>query len=451
MENLINRVIKFTEHITDGKDFKKSEILDVLNLIDSSDRNLNVYRGILALFYFAKFNGFPDRSLEKLKTDENFIKCLSFLKGDTLPPPEEVGGVFLNILQISSSNGKYRDILMGCFYGSLWSFMNSPENFEKAIEYGIAIVKSAFNLDNLDIQRKLNLDKNKVKVISLAGSGKKEIKLLNISSMAAIITAATGKKIGENIVVEKTVSRATSSITGSSDIFELVGVNLNLPIDKMADISLKTRLGVFDINLIVPRLNHVYDGRLHDVQVFAGLIGGAAIVNPVDADLINYGLTRGATELCLAILNKLYPGKNILVLQGKDPEGTPVIDQISISANTEIAQSVKNQATIKEITPKDFGFDFKPFKYIETSQNPKENLNEFIKILIGRGSEELKQTVAMEVALNLFGLEMVDDLKIGAELALETINSSIGIKVLEDLVVHSGGNRGKFNNILANI
>lgn len=447
MENPLNKIVKFTENITDGQDFRKSEALDVLDLINNSDRNLNVYRGILTLNYFSKFNKFPDSSLEKLKTDENFLKCLFLLKRDVLPPPEEVGSVFLNILKIPNNDGKYRDILMGCFYGSLWSFMNSPENFERAIEYGIAIIKSAFSLDNFDIQRKLNLDKHKVKVISLAGSGKKEIKLLNISSMAAIVTAATGKKIGENIVVEKTISKATSSITGSSDIFELVGVNLNLPIDKMAEISLTTKLGIFDINAIVPRLNYVYDGRLHDVQVFAGLVGGAAIVNPVDADLINYGLTRGSTKLCLSILSKLYPSKNILVLQGKDPYGTPVIDQISISANTEIAQNIKNQKTVKEVTPKDFGFDFRSFKYIETTQNQKENLNEFIKILIGRGNEGLKQAVAMETALNLFGLEVVDDLKTGAELALETINSGIGIKVLEDLVVHSEGNRQRFGSL----
>ncbi|MEA1885298.1 MAG: hypothetical protein U9N62_12400 [Thermotogota bacterium] len=447
MENLINKVVKFTEYITNGKDFKDSEALDILNLINNSDHNLNVYRGILALHYFSKFNKFPDSSFEKFKTDENFLKCLSFLKGDASPLPEKVEGVFLNILKIPDSSGEYRDILMGYFYGSLWSFMNSPENFERAIEYGTAIIKSAFSLDNFDIQRKLNLDKNKIKVISMAGSGKKEIKLLNISSMSAIITAATGKKIGENIVVEKTVSRTTSSITGSSDIFELAGVNLNLPIYKMAEVSLTTKLGIFAINTIVPKLNYVYDGRLYDVQVFAGLVGGAAIVNPIDADLINYGLTRGPTKLCLVILSKLYPDKNILVLQGKDLSGTPVIDQISIAANTEIAQNIKNQRTTKEVTPKDFGFDFSPFKYIETAQNPRENLNEFIKILIGRGNKKLKQAVAMEVALNLFGLEIVDDLKMGADLAIKTIDAGTGIKVLEDLVVYSGGDIQKFNNL----
>jgi len=448
MEKTINKIVKFTEYIANGKDFRKSEALDVLNLINGSNSNLNVYRGILAVCYFPKFNGFPDRSFEKFKTDENFLKCLSFLKGDLLPPPPEVGGVFLDILKIPDSNGECRDILMGCFYGALWSFMNNPENFEKATEYGIAIIKSAFSLDNFNVQQKIDLSKGKVKVVSFAGSGKKEIKLLNISSMVAVITAATGKEIGENIVVEKTVSRATSSITGSSDIFELVGVNLNLPINKMADISLKTRLGIFDINAIVPRLNHVYDGRLHDVQVFAGLVGGAAIVNPVDANLINYGLTRGATELCLAILNKLYPGKNILVLQGKDPEGTPVIDQISIVADTEVAHNIRSQKQILKITPEDFGFDFKPFEFIKTTKTQKENLNEFIKVLSGKGTKELGQAVAMEVALNLWGLGMVDDLKNGAHLASEVINSGNGIKIVEDLVFYSNGNTQKFNKLI---
>lgn len=448
MENLINKVVKFTEHITAGRDFTKSEVLSVLNLINDSNCNLNVYRGILVIHYFSSFNRFPSSNFDKLETDEIFLKCLSFLKGDVLPPSREVSSVLLNILTIPDGDGEYRDILMGCFYGSLWVLMNNPENLDISIEYGLAIIKSSFSLDNFNVQKKLNFNKNEVKVVSIAGSGKKEVKLLNISSMSAVITAAVGKEIGENIVVEKAVSRATSSVAGSGDIFELAGVNLNLPVNKMAEISLATKLGIFDINAIVPRLNRIYDSRLYNVQVFAGLVGGAAVVNPVDANLINYGLTRGSTKLCLEILGKLYPYKNILVLQGKDSSNMPVIDQVSIAANTEIAQNIKNDKTVKEVTPKDFGFDFRSFKYIETARDQRENFNEFIKVLVGLGSKELKQVVAMEVALNLFGLEVVDDLKIGAELALETINSGVGIKVLEDLVAYSGGDVRKFNSLV---
>lgn len=447
--NTISKIVKFTEGVVAmGKDFDKSEIIAVLNLIAKSNRNLQVYKGILALYYFSKFKEFPDESFGRLNKNENFKRCLSFLNGNVLPPPE-IGGTFLDILTLPNCSAE-RDILMGCFYGALWPFMNDPKNLETAVDYGLSIIKAAFSLDDFDIHKKIKLGPA-VKVVSLAGSGKKEIKLLNISSMSAVITASVGKVIGENIVVAKTISKATSSVTGSGDIFESIGINLNLPIERMANIARKTKLGIFDINRIVPRLNQVYDGRLYNIQVFAGLVGGAAIVNPVDADLINYGLTKGSTKLCLSILNKLYPGKNILILQGKNPIGKSVIDQISIAANTEIAQNIKGQIIIKKVTPKDFGFNFGSLMHIKTTRNKTKNLNEFINILIGRGDKELKQVVSMEVALNLFGLGIIKDLKTGANLALETINSGVGIKILEDLVLYSGGNIQRFNSLIKNL
>ncbi|MEM3504379.1 MAG: hypothetical protein QW134_09185 [Nitrososphaeria archaeon] len=444
--NTIGKIVKFTEAITSGKNFDKPEIISIFNLIAKSNRNLKVYKGIMALYYFQKFKEFPEKSLKRLSTNEIFLKCLSFLNGDILSP-SEIGSTFLDILTLSDNSEWSRDILMGCFYGALWPFMNNPKNMEIAVDYGLEIVKSAFSLDNFDVQKKIKLGKA-VKTVSLGGSGKKEIKLLNISSISAIITAAIGKVIGGNIVIAKTASKTTSNVTGSGDIFELIGVNLNLPIAKMVDIACKTGLGIFDINLIVPRLNRIYDGRLYNVQIFAGLVGGAAIVNPVDADLINYGLTRGSTKLCLAILNKLYGEKNIIVLQGHNHSGESVIDQISIAGATEIAQNVNGQEVIMKVTPKNFGFDYKPFTYIKTTKNKKGNLREFIKILSGRCNKELKQVVAMEVALNLFGLGLIDDLKRGAELAIETIDSGVGIEVIKNLVIYSRGDIQRFNSLI---
>lgn len=56
-------------------------------------------------------------------------------------------------------------------------------------------------------------------------------------------------------------------LTDSYDIFELMDVNLSLPVKKMADIALETKLGVFNINGIIPQLNRVYNGSLYNVQV----------------------------------------------------------------------------------------------------------------------------------------------------------------------------------------
>lgn len=448
MENneIINKVVKFTESIVNGSDFNITEIQKILNISYYSNSNLNIYRGILFIYNFYKFEKIHYK-FENLRTDERFLKCISLLDGNTLPPPE-IGGLFLSILTIPDKEKEYRDILLGSFYGSLWQFMNNPKNFGIAVNYGVEIIKSAFSMDRFDFFKKIKLKKDNIKIINLAGSGKKEVKLLNISSMTAVITAAIGKKIDTNIIVEKTISRATSSMTGSGDIFESIGVNLDMPINKMAEISLETKLGIFDINKIVPKLNCIYDGRLYNIQVFAGLVGGAAIVNPINADLINYGLTRGSNKLCLAILNKLYPDKNILIISGKDPSGKSIIDQISIEADTEIIQRINGKNSLYTITPKEFGFDFKPFKYVQTTKSPEENIKQFIQLLAGQSNKNLEQAVAMEVALNLYGLEIIDNLKNGANLALETIRSGAGIKIIEDLIFCSNGDINKFNNLL---
>jgi len=447
---IIRKVVKFTENIVNGSNFNKTEIQKILNLSYRSDSNLNIYRGILSIHNFHKFEKLPLEKFRNLSTDDRFIKCASLLNKDILPS-SEIGDLFLNILTIPDKEIEYRDILLGSFYGSLWSLMNNPENFEIAVDYGVEMVKSAFSIDKFDFFKKIKLEKNDVKAINLAGSGKKEVKLLNISSMTAVITASVGEKIKENIVVEKIISRGTSSITGSGDIFESLGVNLDMPINKIAEISLETKLGVFDINKVVPNLNRIYDGRLYDVQVFAGLVGGAAIANPIDTDLINYGLTRGSSKLCLAILNKLYPDKNIIILQGKNPGGQAVIDQISIVADTEIAQTINGKNSLHTITPKKFGFDFEPFKYVQTTKSQKENINQFVKLLAGQGNKNLKQAVAMEVALNLYGLGLINNFKKAALSALEIINSGEGLKLLKNLVVISGGDINKFNKLIRDV
>lgn len=445
---IIKKVVRFTENVVSGNNINEAEISKILNLADRSSNNLNVYKGILNAYHFFKFKKLPKKDkFTNLITDERFIKCILLLDGNVLPPTE-IGDIFRSMLIIPDKEAEYRDVLLGSFYCAIWPFMNAPENFEIAVDYGFEIVGSAFHLDKFDIQKKLKLKEKKAKVISLAGSGKKEIKLLNISSMTAIITAVVGIKIGENIIVEKIISKSTSSVTGSSDIFESVGVNLDMPISEMAKISLETKLGVFNINKIVPKLNHIYDGRLYNVQTFAGLVGGAAIVNPIDVNLINYGLTRGSTNLCLAILSKLYSNKNIIILQGQNSKGESAIDQISVVADTEIAQIINEKKSLQSITPREFGFDFKPFKYIQTTKSSEENIKEFIKLIAGQSNKNLEQVVAMEVALNLYGLEIIDNLKIGAKLALEAIDSGEGLGVLENLISYSNGNKDKFNSLL---
>ncbi len=448
---IISKIVRLSESINKGK-VQKIDLLRGLTLIKQNpDINLDIYEGYIISYYFYKFRKCPSIDMSHdFVSNKIFLKCDDIYNKSILSSGE-IKKLFLEIISMPDDQQKKRNMLLGSFYCCLWPLMNNPKNIKMATNYGLAIIKSAFSLDSFNYLNKIKLTGKNIKIINLAGSGKKEIKLLNISSMSSIITAAISKKINENIIVEKTVSRATSSVSGSSDIFEALGVNLNIPIRKMAKISLKTGLGIFDINNTVPKLNYIYDGKLYNVQVFAGLVGGAAIVNPIDSNLINYGLTRGSNKLCLSILSRLYPKNNILIVSGKNSGGKSIMDQVSIMANTEIIQKINGKNSLRTITPKMFGFNFKSFKYVQTARNSNENIKQFIRFLIGRGDKDLNRAVAMEVALNLYGLGISNNLRICANLALKTIHSGAGIKIIKNLIYYSGGDVSKFNDLLRSV
>lgn len=66
------------------------------------------------------------------------------------------------------------------------------------------------------------------KLIGVAGSGKKGFKLINVSTPASLLASSLGA------YVSKTVSKATSSYLGSSDLLTLAGANLSITTEDMS-------------------------------------------------------------------------------------------------------------------------------------------------------------------------------------------------------------------------
>jgi len=92
------------------------------------------------------------------------------------------------------------------------------------------------------------------RVIGIAGSGKKGVKMPNISTPAAIVAAAAGIKIA------KCASSATSSVAGSADTLKSLGVQLSADTGRTLDVMDRCGLGVFEIEQMVPRFDAAYGG-----------------------------------------------------------------------------------------------------------------------------------------------------------------------------------------------
>lgn len=134
-------------------------------------------------------------------------------------------------------------------------------------------------------------------VIGLSGSGKKGIKTFNISTASALIAATAGAYIS------KPVSRATSSMTGSSDLLEIAGAFLNIQHEQMLGVLEVTGFGAFSIENTIPKFDSIYGGKFYVSHALSPVL--AAMANPVNCGIMLHGLSNREIKVSAQALKSL--------------------------------------------------------------------------------------------------------------------------------------------------
>ena len=177
------------------------------------------------------------------------------------------------------------------FISTLFTYLMLKKKNSKLI---VKLLEKSFEKDNfIPYYEKLNT-KNKNPIILLAGSGKKGIKTINISTTSAIVAIS----LGANII--KPCSMATSSMSGSFDFLNMVGVNTQLSIEETKKIFDETRFGLFAIEKLVPKFDSVYGNVFYAPNILS--YGLAALICPIKPDIVLYGLANKDIELSGQVL-----------------------------------------------------------------------------------------------------------------------------------------------------
>jgi len=256
--------------------------------------------------------------------------------------------------------------------------------------------------------------------VDTCGTGGDKLNTFNISTAAAIVASGAG------VVIAKHGNRSASSKSGSADVLESLGVNLDTDVDVELRALKEIGIAFLFARSHHPALKYAAAARKEiAVRTVFNLIG--PMTNPAGARIQLMGVFREADILKVANVLKKLGAKRAMVVRGHDG-----MDEISISAATDVAELKDNKIISYQINPEDFGIEKAPLDSIKGG-TPDVNARIISEVLDGKNCPG-KNIVILNAGAVIYLSGIADSIKQGIELAEKSINSGQAKNKLHSLV-----------------
>ncbi len=259
------------------------------------------------------------------------------------------------------------------------------------------------------------------KAIDVVGTGGDKIGSFNISTTTSIISASAGS------IVAKHGNRSITSKSGSADVLEALGVNLNLSVEQNAKLLEESGwCFMFAINHH-PAMKYIMPIRksLNEKTVF-NILG--PLTNPANVKKSLLGVFSPTYIEKMAEAMMLNGAKDVLVVSSK--EG---MDEISISDVTYAVHIKEGSKKEFEIVPENYGLKRYPLESIK-GEGAKENATIMTDIFKNQAECPKKEIVLLNVGATLMVDGMARDIKDGVDIAKEVIESEKALKKLNEII-----------------
>lgn len=257
--------------------------------------------------------------------------------------------------------------------------------------------------------------------IDTAGTGSSRAKTFNISTAAAFVIAGAG------LPVAKHGNRAASSKSGSADLLTALGVNVSA-IPLVSELSLNE----IGICFMFAPLFHGATARVAGIRRQLGihttfnLLG--PLSNPAGAPRQIIGVWRQDLVERMASVLAALGTERAWVVHGEDG-----LDEITLAGKTHVAEAYDGQVRTFEIGPDDFGFDAAPLDHLRGGDT-EANARIVRAVLDGSRKDEARALVIMTAAAALLLGGMASNLREGATLAAQAIDSGAAHSKLDLLI-----------------
>lgn len=324
---------------------------------------------------------------EDLTYDEAYTVMNEIMSGETTPTQN---AAFLAALSTKSAKAETTDEIAGC---------------------AAAMRDNATKVDT-------GMD-----IFEIVGTGGDNAQSFNISTTSELVAAAGGMKVAKH------GNRAASSLCGTADCLEALGVNIqqnpNRCIELLKEVGMcfffaqkyhtsmkyvgpiRKELGFRTVFNILGPLTNPGSPKMQLLGVY-----DEYLVEPLAQVLINLGVKRG------------------MVVYGKDK-----LDEISMSAPTAVCEFKDGWFKSYTIAPEDFGFE-RCTKDDLKGGTPEENAK-ITREILGGAKGHKRNAVLMNAGAALYIGGKAETLKDGIALAAEIIDSGKALETLDNLITVS--------------
>ncbi len=260
--------------------------------------------------------------------------------------------------------------------------------------------------------------------VDTCGTGGDGSNTFNISTTASFIVAGAG------VPVAKHGNRGASSKSGSADVLSALGVNLELPPEKVAQCIEKVGIGFMFAVAFHPAMKHAIGPRREmGVRTVFNVLG--PLTNPANVRRQVMGVyAKNLTESIAHVFKEL-GSEHVLVVHG---EGG--LDELTTTGVNFISELNKGEVKTYTLDPAKLGLQPTRLADIQGGE-PADNARITRAVLSGNGTPAQREIVLLNAAAGLTAADRVKNIQEGLELAAQILDSGKALEKLEALVSYS--------------
>ena len=265
----------------------------------------------------------------------------------------------------------------------------------------------------------------KGKIIDVCGTGGDKLKTFNISTAASFVIAGAGGNVAKH------GNRSISGVSGSADIFEYFGLDLNSEPNKVNEIIEKFGIGFMFAQKFHPAMKNVANARK--------VVGGRTAFNLL-GPLTNPAMVKNQL---IGVFSENYQERIVKILQRKNAETIMAVrsadgmDELSTTSKNQICMLKNNVITKMTLDPQKVGLQKGNISDIQISSK-EDAIKSFVTVLDGSANKTKIEITALNAAGGLIVSDIADSFTDAVELALNAIHSGKAFDKLENFVKNCG-------------